>query len=134
MSVAPPTPFKPRKGKEKATPDFDSDDLNPAITYRILFAQNLGARDPLRVIALCDSDAFYAACEMVRLGITDKPLAVVQWQSLLAINYPSRKFGLTRVSTSSIPALLLTCGEIDDEGTGGEGTMSGSRGCPCTDI
>lgn len=34
---------------------------------------------------------------MVRLGLsTDKPLAVQQWQGLIAINYPAREFGLTR--------------------------------------
>lgn len=34
---------------------------------------------PLRVIALIDLDAFYAQCEMVRLGVPeDKPLAVQQ--------------------------------------------------------
>lgn len=36
--------------------------------------------NPLRVIAHIDLDAFYAQCEMVRLGIPeDKPLAVQQW-------------------------------------------------------
>ncbi|KAL1311584.1 hypothetical protein AAFC00_001700 [Neodothiora populina] len=34
---------------------------------------------------------------MVRLGLpVDKPLAVQQWQGLIAINYPARKFGLNR--------------------------------------
>lgn len=34
---------------------------------------------------------------MVRLGVgEDKPLAVQQWQGLIAINYPARKSGLTR--------------------------------------
>ncbi|KAL8666064.1 MAG: hypothetical protein Q9202_001801 [Teloschistes flavicans] len=52
---------------------------------------------PLRVIAHVDLDAFYAQCEGVRLGIAeDQPLAVQQWQGLIAINYPARKFGLTR--------------------------------------
>ncbi|KAJ6468426.1 hypothetical protein C8R45DRAFT_1063925 [Mycena sanguinolenta] len=100
MSVKPPSHLKSLwKGKEKATESTpsDFDDLNPTITYRTLFAQNLGVRDPLRVIALCDSDAFYAACEMVRLGIPDKPLVVLQWQMLIAVNYPARKFGITRM-------------------------------------
>ncbi|KAJ7183163.1 hypothetical protein C8R46DRAFT_1066110 [Mycena filopes] len=100
MSARPPSHFKSLwKGKEKAedVPASDFDDLSPVITYRTLFAQNLGVRDPLRVIALCDSDAFYAACEMVRLGIPDKPLVVLQWQSLIAVNYPARKFGITRM-------------------------------------
>ncbi|KAF2759048.1 impB/mucB/samB family protein [Pseudovirgaria hyperparasitica] len=52
---------------------------------------------PLRVIAHIDLDAFYAQCEMVRLGIPeDQPLAVQQWQGLIAINYPAREYGLNR--------------------------------------
>ncbi len=35
---------------------------------------------PLRIIAHIDLDAFYAQCEMVRLGVDeDQPLAVQQW-------------------------------------------------------
>ncbi|GAM89144.1 hypothetical protein ANO11243_071790 [Dothideomycetidae sp. 11243] len=52
---------------------------------------------PLRVIAHVDLDAFYAQCEMVRLGLSpDQPLAVQQWQGLIAINYAARAFGLSR--------------------------------------
>lgn len=52
---------------------------------------------PLRVIAHIDLDAFYAQCEMVRLDIDpDQPLAVQQWQGLIAINYPARAYGLNR--------------------------------------
>ncbi|KAF2485140.1 hypothetical protein BDY17DRAFT_277386 [Neohortaea acidophila] len=52
---------------------------------------------PLRVIAHLDLDAFYAQCETVRLGIDPSlPLAVQQWQGLIAINYPARAFDLTR--------------------------------------
>ncbi|KAH8594059.1 hypothetical protein B0O99DRAFT_514461 [Bisporella sp. PMI_857] len=55
---------------------------------------------PLRVVAHVDLDAFYAQCEQVRLGVAaDQPLAVQQWEGLIAINYPSRKFGLTRMIT-----------------------------------
>ncbi|KAK0485085.1 hypothetical protein IW261DRAFT_1591324 [Armillaria novae-zelandiae] len=88
------------KGKEKAVDapvDDHFSDLDPVITYRHILSQNLGIRDPLRVIALCDSDAFYAACEMVRLGISDKPLVVLQWDALIAVNYPARKFGISRM-------------------------------------
>ncbi|RDI86774.1 hypothetical protein Vi05172_g3055 [Venturia inaequalis] len=57
---------------------------------------------PLRVIAHIDLDAFYAQCEMVRLGVPeDQPLGVQQWQGLIAINYPARKFGLGRHVTST---------------------------------
>ncbi|KAF2822901.1 DNA/RNA polymerase [Ophiobolus disseminans] len=57
---------------------------------------------PLRVIAHVDLDAFYAQCETVRLGIDPSlPLAVQQWQGLIAINYPARAFGLGRHVTST---------------------------------
>ena len=87
------------KGKAKATESTqDFDDLNPIITYRHVFSQTLGVRDPLRVIALCDSDAFYAACEMVRLDADpETPLVVLQWDSLIAVNYPARKYGISRM-------------------------------------
>ena len=50
---------------------------------------------------------------MVRLGVPeDQPLAVQQWQGLIAINYPARKFGLNRHITSTeahelCPELIL---------------------------
>lgn len=49
------------------------------------------------MIAHIDLDAFYAQCEMVRLELPpDQPLAVQQWQGLIAINYPARAYGLNR--------------------------------------
>ena len=76
---------------------------------------------PLRIVAHIDLDAFYAQCEMRRLNVADdQPLAVQQWsvsslclylettartnltrtrQGLIAINYPARKFGITRMMT-----------------------------------
>ncbi|KAH6674930.1 hypothetical protein B0J14DRAFT_24668 [Halenospora varia] len=66
---------------------------------------------PLRVVAHVDLDAFYAQCEMVRLGVAeDQPLAVQQWQGLIAINYPARKFGLNRHVT--ITEAKKTCPNI----------------------
>jgi len=42
-------------------------------------------------------DCFYAQCETVRLGLDQSvPLALVQWNSALAVNYPARKFGIKR--------------------------------------
>lgn len=100
-STLPTNPVSPWKGKGKAKlveTDFDLNDLNPPLTYRHLLSQNLGVRDPLRVIALCDSDAYYAACEMVRLKTPpDTPLVVLQWDSLIAVNYPARKYGISRM-------------------------------------
>ncbi|KAL9030808.1 MAG: hypothetical protein Q9196_001105 [Gyalolechia fulgens] len=72
-------------------------------TYKHLSQLALSSNtSPLRVIAHVDLDAFYAQCEGIRLGIAeDQPLAVQQWQGLIAINYPARKFGLTRFITIS---------------------------------
>ena len=99
----PTSPLKKRdaqKEKSKFTPQNEFTDLNPPITYRHLLSPNPGVRDPLRVIALCDSDAFYAACEQVRLGIDpSRPLVVRQWDALIAVNYPARAFGITRMSS-----------------------------------
>ncbi|KAL9180780.1 hypothetical protein ACHAXT_011233 [Thalassiosira profunda] len=50
-----------------------------------------------RVVLLLDMDCFYAQCEVVRLGLDrEMPLALVQWSSALAVNYPARKFGIKR--------------------------------------
>src|SRR4051812_42743066 len=66
---------------------------------------------PLRVIAHVDLDAFYAQCETVRLGLDPTlPLAVQQWQGLIAINYPARAFGLNRHITST--EALKLCPEL----------------------
>ena len=67
-------------------------------TYKNLSQLGVSATTcPLRVIAHVDLDAFYAQCEGIRLGIGEnQPLAVQQWQGLIAINYPARDFGLSR--------------------------------------
>ncbi|OAA63343.1 sister chromatid cohesion protein [Niveomyces insectorum RCEF 264] len=53
---------------------------------------------PLRVIAHIDLDAYYAQCEMLRLGVDeDTPLVVQQWRNIIAVNYPARKFGIGRM-------------------------------------
>ncbi|KAH9029856.1 DNA/RNA polymerase [Lactarius pseudohatsudake] len=97
----PTSPLKhaSRKEKSKFTPHAEFTDINLPITYRHLHSSPPSARDSLRVIALCDSDAFYAACEQVRLGIDpSRPLVVRQWDALIAVNYPARAFGITRMS------------------------------------
>ena len=49
-------------------------------TYKQLAHLAASSTCPLRVIAHIDLDAFYAQCEMVRLGVPeDQPLAVQQW-------------------------------------------------------
>ncbi|KAJ5947693.1 hypothetical protein N7466_000708 [Penicillium verhagenii] len=80
---------------------------------------------PLRAIAHIDLDAFYAQCEMVRLGIPrDTPLAVRQWQSLIAVNYAARAFGITRMVTFEeaqklCPNIILQHVATFREGEGG---------------
>ncbi|KAF4966916.1 hypothetical protein FSARC_5449 [Fusarium sarcochroum] len=72
--------------------------VSTQFTYRHL--EQLGessTQSPLRVIALIDYDAFYAQCETVRLGLSPKdPLAVRQWNAIIAINYPAREYGVKR--------------------------------------
>ncbi|KKA18679.1 DNA polymerase eta (Eurofung) [Rasamsonia emersonii CBS 393.64] len=96
-------------------------------TYRHLqlLRQN-SPSSPLRVIAHLDLDAFYAQCEMVRLGTPrDTPLAVQQWDSLIAINYAARPFGITRMLSASeakkrCPELVLQHVATFREGEGGK--------------
>lgn len=53
----------------------------------------------LSVILHCDLDCFYAQVERVRLSLPeDACLAVVQWNSALAVTYPARKYGINRGS------------------------------------
>jgi DNA polymerase eta len=74
------------------------DAVRPVVTYRhVLTSQAMTVMNPLRVIAHCDIDAAYAQFEMIRLGIPeDQPVCVQQWWGLIAVNYPARKFGITR--------------------------------------
>ncbi|CCG81783.1 Putative uncharacterized protein [Taphrina deformans PYCC 5710] len=69
-------------------------------TYRhlhVLSSASPARESPLRVIALCDLDCFYAQVEGVRIKADpDEPLAVSQWGGLIAINYAARRAGITR--------------------------------------
>src|SRR6056300_817134 len=57
-----------------------------------------------RVILLLDMDCFYAQCETVRLGLSQSlPLCLIQWNSVLAVNYPARdKFDIRRMDTLQV--------------------------------
>ncbi|KAL6238048.1 hypothetical protein BDW75DRAFT_202443 [Aspergillus navahoensis] len=85
-------------------PNSSNDSMKPHSRYTYRHFQLLrqaSPASPLRVIAHIDLDAFYAQCEMVRLGTPrETPLAVQQWDSLIAINYPARAFGITRMITA----------------------------------
>lgn len=59
----------------------------------------------------CDLDAFYCQVEHRRLAIPqDVPLAVQQWQGLIAVNYPARARGIKRHATAQ--EALRLCPEI----------------------
>lgn len=95
-------------------------------TYRQLQLLRHGSTaTPLRAIAHIDLDAFYAQCEMVRLGKPrDTPLAVRQWDSLIAVNYPARASGITRFLTAAearekCPDIVLQHVATFREGEGG---------------
>ncbi|KAJ5462838.1 hypothetical protein N7475_007782 [Penicillium sp. IBT 31633x] len=103
---------------------------DPLKTSRFTYRQLQGLRHgstatPLRVIAHIDLDAFYAQCEMVRLGISREiPLAVRQWDSLIAINYAARPFGISRLinvteAKKLCPDLVLQHVATFREGEGG---------------
>ena len=50
-----------------------------------------------RCILLFDMDCFYAQCERVRLGLPlDVKLCLFQWNSVLAVTYPAREYGIKR--------------------------------------
>ncbi|ROT41638.1 sister chromatid cohesion protein Eso1 [Sodiomyces alkalinus F11] len=85
----------------ESSPVTDTSSRKSQFTYRHLCQlASFAPSCPLRVVAHIDLDAFYAQCEMVRLGIPeDQPLAVQQWQNLIAVNYPARGFGVGRHCT-----------------------------------
>ncbi|KAK7917633.1 sister chromatid cohesion protein eso1 [Apiospora marii] len=84
-----------------SSPGYGTGRRKSQFTYRQLgLLTSYSTSSPLRVISHIDLDAFYAQCEMVRLGTPeDQPLAVQQWQGLIAVNYPARKFGIGRHCT-----------------------------------
>lgn len=96
-------------------------------TYRQLQLLRQGSTaSPLRTIAHIDLDAFYAQCEMVRLQTPrETPLAVRQWDSLIAINYSARDFGVTRMISAKdakqlCPDIILQHVATFREGEGGK--------------
>lgn len=96
-------------------------------TYRQLqLLRHSSTASPFRVVAHIDLDAFYAQSEMVRLGTPrTTPLAVRQWDSLIAVNYPARDFGITRMISAGearklCPDLVLQHVATFREGQGGK--------------
>ncbi|KAH7309085.1 impB/mucB/samB family protein [Stachybotrys elegans] len=91
-------PDSPHYGVSLSSPLHQHGSRRSRFTYRHLaLLASSGVSNPLRVIAHIDLDAFYAQCEMVRLNVPeDQPLAVQQWQGLIAVNYPARASGIGR--------------------------------------
>lgn len=57
-------------------------------------------KSPLSIIGFIDLNAFFAQCEQIRLGLPDEaPVVCAQWQSLIAVSYPARKYGINRMDT-----------------------------------
>ncbi|KAL7416652.1 hypothetical protein BDY24DRAFT_408629 [Mrakia frigida] len=115
-SLPPPVPVASTSALPPSSPPPVADELDKEyppdaiVTYRhLLSPQSLTPSNPLRVIGHCDVDAAYAQFEGVRLGL-DKtvPIAVQQWQGLIAINYPARAFGITRHMNVSLSSLTIS--------------------------
>jgi hypothetical protein len=69
----------------------------------------------IRVIAHVDMDCFYCQVEHKRLGIPPTtPLAVQQWNMMIAVNYAARPFGIKRGMKAEecrkrCPGIQLVC-------------------------
>ncbi|ORX40640.1 hypothetical protein BD324DRAFT_647559 [Kockovaella imperatae] len=99
--TAGPSSLKPRGGQ-----------VSPAKeTYRHLLSPSaLTPSNPFRVIAHCDVDAAYAQFEAARIGSPDDaPLIVIQWETIIAVNYPARKYGITRCAGMGPKEALELC-------------------------
>lgn len=67
------------------------------IAFSYPFIAELEMKDHDRIVLLFDLDCFYAQCERVRLGLDkDAKLALLQWNSALAVTYPARAYGIKR--------------------------------------
>lgn len=59
---------------------------------------NKAYNSPLAVICHIDMNAFFAQCEQHRLGLSDDdPVVCLQWNSLIAVSYAAREYGITRM-------------------------------------
>lgn len=65
-----------------------------------LKSKNESYESPLSVLCHIDVNCFYAQVEAVRCGYTkDDPVVCVQWNSIVAVSYAARKYGITRMNT-----------------------------------
>ena len=55
---------------------------------------------PLSCMAHVDMNAFFAQAEQIRCGYSrDDPVVCVQWNSIIAVSYAARKYGISRLDT-----------------------------------
>ncbi|GCE97867.1 DNA-directed DNA polymerase eta rad30 [Zygosaccharomyces mellis] len=65
-----------------------------------LNSKNDSFKSPLSILCHIDVNSFYAQVEQVRCGYTkDDPVVCVQWQSLIAVSYAAKQYGITRMDT-----------------------------------
>lgn len=63
---------------------------------------------PLACLAHVDANAFFAQVEQIRTGHTkEDPIVCVQWNSLIAVSYAARKYGISRMD--SVDDALKKC-------------------------
>ena len=83
-----------------------------------------------RAVLHIDMDCFYAQVEHNRLGISrDAPLAVVQWEGLIAVNYAARAAGITRhdrATTALQKCPQIRLAHVEYIGTDGPADASGA--------
>lgn len=68
-------------------------------------------KSPLAIISHIDVNAFFAQVEEIRCGYTkDDPVVCVQWNSIIAVSYAARRYGISRMD--SIQEALKKCDKI----------------------
>ena len=124
-----PDPRSPARGRDTAR------ESAPPANARVAPAHD-------RVVIHLDLDAFYAQVETKRLGLDPaQPLAVQQWQGIIAVNYPARDAGIRRHHTAAearrlCPTIALvhveTIGDEEDVDREDESDVGGGEGGPGT--
>ncbi|KAK1741494.1 DNA polymerase eta [Skeletonema marinoi] len=86
-----------------------------------------------RIILLLDMDCFYAQCETVRLGLPQSlPLCLLQWNSVLAVNYPARdQFDIKRMDSLQVVREKSLRKVNADSRSGDKSNDGAGEGCVC---
>ncbi|EGW33496.1 DNA polymerase eta subunit [Spathaspora passalidarum NRRL Y-27907] len=94
---------KPTKDASPPESDLLTAPKPSQFTYQDFWDLNDPAKaylSPLSTIGLVDQNAFFAQVEQIRLGLSDQdPVVCAQWQSLIAVSYAARKFGIGRMDS-----------------------------------